>query len=69
MRIPIESSTSYRGRNSRPNLPALAVFLLLAFGAGAISAAFSPRLSAAAAHIVASLRGAGGARGTKGASS
>ena len=55
MRIPIESSTSYRGRNSRPNLPALAVFLVLAFGAGAISAAFSPGLSGAAAHWYAAL--------------
>ncbi len=50
MRIPIESSTSYRGRNSRPNLPALALFLALAIGAGAVGAIFSPGFSASAAH-------------------
>ena len=49
MRIPIESSTSYRGRNSRPNLPALALFLVLSFSAGALgglvfAAAFRRRL-------------------------
>jgi benzodiazapine receptor len=50
MRIPIESSTSYRGRNSRPNLPALAAFLALSLGAGAAGALFSPGFSASAAH-------------------
>ena len=55
MRIPIESSTSYRGRNSRPNLPALALFLLLALGAGALGALFSPGFSASAAHWYAML--------------
>ncbi len=50
MRIPIESSTSYRGRNSGPNLPALALFLVLALGAGALGAVFSPGFSASAAH-------------------
>jgi tryptophan-rich sensory protein len=50
MRIPIESSTSYRGRNSRPNWPALALFLALALGAGAVGALFSPGFSASAAH-------------------
>jgi len=55
MRIPIESSTSYRGRNSRPNLPALAAFLLLAFGAGAVGALFTPGFSASAAHWYATL--------------
>lgn len=50
MRIPIESSTSYRGRNSRPNWPVLALFLVLALGAGALSALFSPAFSASAAH-------------------
>jgi translocator protein len=50
MRIPIESSTSYRGRNSRPNLPALAAFLVLTLGAGAVGALFSPGFSATAAH-------------------
>ncbi|HEX3912297.1 MAG TPA: TspO/MBR family protein [Steroidobacteraceae bacterium] len=55
MRIPIESSTSYRGRNSRPNLPALASFLILAFAAGALGAIFSPAFSAPAARWYASL--------------
>ncbi len=55
MRIPIESRTSYRGRNSRPNLPALAAFLVLALGAGAVGAAFSPGFSAPAAHWYAAL--------------
>ena len=50
MRIPIESSTSYRGRNSRPNLPALALFLVLTLSAGVVGALFSPGFSAAAAH-------------------
>lgn len=48
MRIPIESSTSYRGRNSRPNLPALAASVLLALGVGTWGAMFSPALSASA---------------------
>jgi benzodiazapine receptor len=55
MRIPIESSTSYRGRNSRPNLPALAAFLVLSLSAGAVGALFSPGLSASAAHWYAAL--------------
>jgi tryptophan-rich sensory protein len=42
MRIPIESSTSYRGRNSRPNLPALALFVILALCAGAVAYRYSP---------------------------
>ena len=50
MRIPIESSTSYRGRNSRPNLPALALFLALTLGAAALGALFSPGFSSSAAH-------------------
>jgi translocator protein len=49
MRIPIESSTSYRGRNSRPNFPALALFLVLTLGAGVVGALFSPGFSAPAA--------------------
>jgi translocator protein len=48
MRIPIESSTSYRGRNSRPNLPALAGFVGLALAVGLLGAVFSPGLSASA---------------------
>jgi benzodiazapine receptor len=55
MRIPIESSTSYRGRNSRPNLPALVAFVGLAFAAGAVGAVFSPGVSAKAAHWYAML--------------
>lgn len=55
MRIPIESSTSYRGRNSRPNLPALASFLVLSLGAGAAGALFAPGFSASAAHWYAAL--------------
>jgi benzodiazapine receptor len=50
MRIPIESSTSYRGRNSRPNWPALGLFLILTLGAGVVGALFSPAFSASAAH-------------------
>lgn len=46
MKIHIESTTSYRGRNSRPNWLALAVFVGLAFGAGAAGAIFSPGGSA-----------------------
>lgn len=49
MRIPIESSTSYRGRNSRPNLPALALFLVLSLSAGVLGVLFSPRFSPSAA--------------------
>ncbi len=48
MRIPIESATSYRGRNSRPNLPALTLFVVLALGVGALGALFSPGISASA---------------------
>jgi tryptophan-rich sensory protein len=55
MRIPIEGSTSYRGRNSRPNFPALAVFLVLSFGAGALGALFSPAFSTSAARWYAAL--------------
>ncbi len=55
MRIPIESSTSYRGRNSRPNLPVLAGSVAVALGAGAIGAVFSPGVSARAARWYAML--------------
>ena len=55
MRIPIESSTSYRGRNSRPNLPALAFFLVVTLSAGVAGAWFSPGFSAPAAHWYAAL--------------
>ena len=55
MRIPIETSTSYRGRNSRPNLPALALFVAAAVGVGALGALFSPAVSASAAQWYAML--------------
>jgi benzodiazapine receptor len=55
MRIPIDSSTSYRGRNSKPNLPVLILFVLLALGVGALGAAFSPGVSATAAQWYATL--------------
>jgi translocator protein len=48
MRIPIESGTSYRGRNSRPNWLVLAAFIGSALAAGAVGALFSPGVSAAA---------------------
>jgi tryptophan-rich sensory protein len=50
MRIPIEGATSYRGRNSRPNFPALVIFVGLAFAVGALGAVFSPGVSAQAAR-------------------
>lgn len=55
MRIPIESSTSYRGRNSRPNWLILAAFIAAALAAGALSAAFSPAVSATASQWYAML--------------
>jgi benzodiazapine receptor len=47
MRIPIGSSTSYRGRNARPNWLLLAAFIAAALSAGALGAAYSPAASAA----------------------
>ena len=41
MKIPIESSTSYRGRNYRPNWPALAGFIALALAAGGLGGIWS----------------------------
>lgn len=55
MRIPIESSTSYRGRNSRPNWVVLAAFIASAFAAGAVGSLFSPGVSAAAGRWYAML--------------
>jgi translocator protein len=55
MRIPIESSRSYRGRNSRPNWLALLALIGIALGAGAIGAIFSPGGSAKAAAWYATL--------------
>jgi len=42
LRIPIESSTTYRGRNSRPQLPVLATSIGAALAVGALTAAVSP---------------------------
>ena len=47
MRILIESSTSYRGRTSRPNWLLLAASIGAALAAGALGAILSPRLSPA----------------------
>ncbi len=55
MKIVIENSTSYRGRNARPNWLALLAFIALALAAGAIGLFFSPPRSAAAAAWYASL--------------
>jgi tryptophan-rich sensory protein len=50
MRIPVESSTSYRGRNSRPNLPALGLLVLVALSAGVLGFLFGLGNSASAAR-------------------
>ncbi len=50
MRIPIGSSTSYRGRNARPNWLILTAFIGSALAVGAIGAVFSPAVSAATRH-------------------
>jgi translocator protein len=55
MRIPIESATSYRGRNSRPNWLVLLAFVGAALAAGALGAAFSPAVSPAARQWYAAL--------------
>jgi tryptophan-rich sensory protein len=55
VRIPIESSTSYRGRHSRPNWLALLAFVGLGLAVGALGASFSPPLSARGAAWYASL--------------
>jgi translocator protein len=55
MRIPIESSTTYRGRNSRPNWLVLLAFVALALGAGALGALFSPGVSQGATQWYAAL--------------
>jgi tryptophan-rich sensory protein len=55
VRILVESSTSYRGRNSRPNWLILAAFIGSALAAGAINTVFSPRMSASAKHWYAML--------------
>jgi tryptophan-rich sensory protein len=48
MRIPVDSGTSYRGRNSRPNWLILAASIGVALAAGALGAVFSPGMSTAA---------------------
>jgi tryptophan-rich sensory protein len=55
MRIPVESPTSYRGRNSRPNLPVLALSVALALAVELMAYLFSPAASLAAANWYASL--------------
>lgn len=55
MRIPIDSSPSYRGRNSRPNWLALIAFVGVAVAAGALGALFSPAYSTRSAAWYASL--------------
>jgi benzodiazapine receptor len=49
VRIPIDSSPSYRGRNARPNWLALLAFVTLGFATGGLGAAFSPAFSARSA--------------------
>jgi tryptophan-rich sensory protein len=55
MRIPVDSHTSYRGRNARPNWITLMLFLGLAAGAGAVGFLFSPAHSPDTAHWYAGL--------------
>jgi translocator protein len=55
MKIHIESSTSYRGRNARPNYATLLLFVGLALAAGAIGFWFSPAHSGAIAAWYAGL--------------
>jgi hypothetical protein len=55
MRIPIASSTSDRGRDSRPNWRILAAFVGAALGVSAVAALFSPGVYVAAGHIGAGL--------------
>ena len=55
MRIPIESSMSYRGRNVRPNWLALFLFVGVALGVGGCGAVFSPGVSTISAAWYAAL--------------
>jgi tryptophan-rich sensory protein len=55
MKIPVESSTSYRGRNARPNYMTLALFVAIALAAGAGGYLFSPARSHATAAWYAAL--------------
>lgn len=56
MRIPIDSPTSYRGRNSRPNWLVLAAFVASALAVGAVGALLSPGVSSAAGQWYEMLR-------------
>jgi tryptophan-rich sensory protein len=55
VRIPVQSSTTYRGRNSRPNLLVLFVFVLISLVIGGIGYLFSPARSVDTAHWYAAL--------------
>jgi tryptophan-rich sensory protein len=55
VRIPVASSTSYRGRNERPNLLLLAAFVISALGAGVLTYLLGPATSPEAAHWYGSL--------------
>ena len=55
MRIPVESSTSYRGRNSRPNWLVLLAFIGANLAAAAVGALLSPGGSPSAARWYAML--------------
>jgi translocator protein len=55
MRIHVENSTTYRGRNARPNYATLLLFVGLALAAGGLGFWFSPAHSAAASAWYAGL--------------
>jgi hypothetical protein len=55
VRIRIETSTSYRGRNARANWLALLGFIALALAAGGLGAIFSPGGSTGASAWYAAL--------------
>jgi len=55
VRIPIQGSTTYRGRHSRPNWFAYAIFVGLSVAAGALGWIVSPSRSPAAAAWYAAL--------------
>jgi tryptophan-rich sensory protein len=55
VRIPVQSTTSYRGRNARPNWIALLGFIAAALAAGALGMLVSPARSASIAAWYAGL--------------
>jgi tryptophan-rich sensory protein len=55
MRIPVESATTYRGRNSRANLPAMIISILLTLAVEVEGYLFSPASVPAAARWYARL--------------